>query len=135
MNSTSPACSTIPARPQKTIFVVDDNDMVRRTITQILESDGNEVFSSESPQRALHQITSWTKAPDLMICDICMPVISGFDLYRQIEQRFPRQPVLFITGYPDGHSAMCHDLLNEHNLLRKPFRVAELLQRVHKLIA
>lgn len=135
MNSFKKPCSTIPEKLNKTVLVVDDNEMIRQMIARILENEGMEVISLSSPQSVLKQSRSWERAPDLMICDICMPELSGVELYQHIEQRFPEQPVLFITGYPDGHSQICHEILNDKNLLRKPFRVAELLQRVNMIIA
>jgi len=109
--------------------------MIRQMIVQILESEGIDAISASCSKTALKLFDTLTIPPDLMICDICMPIMSGVELYQHVEKQFPQQPVLFITGYPDSHTELCHDILTNENLLRKPFRVAELIQRVQQIIA
>ena len=114
----------------RTVFVVDDNKLVRQMVCSILERQGFKVVHADGPNSALKLVGSFENPPDLMICDICMPVMSGPELYRVIEQRFPQQPVLFITGYPGDYLGQDYTLVTEERLLRKPFRMAELVERV-----
>jgi len=114
----------------RTVFVVDDNALVRQVVCTILENNGFQVVHADGPTSALKLLEQFKAAPDLMICDICMPVMSGPELYQFVEQRFPAQPVLFITGYPDEYLERSHTIVTEERLLRKPFRYAELVERV-----
>ena len=114
----------------RTVFVVDDNTLVRRLVCTILESEGLLVVDADGPVRALEMMERFESPPDLMICDISMPVMSGPELYQLVEQRFPAQPVLFISGYPGEHLERCPEIVTEERLLRKPFSWAELMERV-----
>ena len=114
----------------RTVFVVDDNTLVRRLVCTILESEGLLVVDADGPVRALEMMERFESPPDLMICDISMPVMSGPELYQLVEQRFPAQPVLFISGYPGEHLERCPEIVTEERLLRKPFSCAELMERV-----
>ena len=114
----------------RSVFVIDDNEMVRQMVCSILEQQGFRVIHADGPATALKLVDHFESPPDLMICDICMPVMSGPELYRVIEQRFPQQPVLFITGYPDEYLEQNCTFVTEERLLRKPFRMAELVERV-----
>ena len=118
----------------RTVFVVDDNTLVRQMVCTILENNGFQVVHADGPASALKLLEQFKTAPDLMICDICMPVMSGPELYQVIEQRFPAQPVLFITGYPDEYLEQNCTLVTEESLLRKPFRCAELVERVGMML-
>lgn len=118
----------------RTVFVVDDNTLVRQIVCTVLENNGLQVVHADGPISALKLVEQFKAAPDLMICDICMPVMSGPELYRLVEQRFPAQPVLFITGYPGEYLERSGTVVTEERLLRKPFRSAELLERVEMMM-
>jgi len=118
----------------RTVFVVDDNTLVRQMICTILERQGFRVVHADGPTSALKLVDHFESPPDLIICDICMPIMSGPELYRVIEQRFPAQLVLFITGYPDEYLERCCTIVTEESLLRKPFRCAELVERVGMML-
>ncbi|MBW4055911.1 MAG: response regulator [Proteobacteria bacterium] len=118
----------------RTVFVVDDNTVVRQMVCTVLENNGLQVVHADGPISALKLVEQLKTAPELMICDICMPVMSGPELYRLVEQRFPAQPVLFITGYPGEYLGRSGTVVTEERLLRKPFRVAELVERVEMML-
>lgn len=120
--------------PGRTVFVVDDNDLVREMVCFILESEGLQVVHADGPVRALELMERFEVPPDLMICDIRMPVMTGPELYQMVEQRFPEQPVLFITAYPDEYLEQGSTVVTEQRLLRKPFGSAELVERVGLLL-
>lgn len=118
----------------RTVFVVDDNAMVRTMVCAILKSEGLHVVDADGPARALELMEHFKTPPDLMVCDICMPSMSGPELYQLVEQRFPAQPVLFITGYPGEHLKQGGTAITEEQLLRKPFRSSELVARVGQML-
>jgi CheY-like chemotaxis protein len=118
----------------RTIFVVDDNKPVRKLVRTMLESEGLLVVDADGPASALELLDKFETAPDLMICDISMPVMSGPELYQVVEKRFPAQPVLFITAYLNEHLERGGTIVTEERLLRKPFRVSELVDRVGRML-
>lgn len=118
----------------RTVFVVDDNALVLKMVCTLLESEGLQVVDANGPARALELMEQFERPPDLMICDISMPMMSGPELYQLVEQRFSAQPVLFISAYPDEHLERDCTIVTEERLLRKPFRCAELVERVGRML-
>jgi len=116
------------------VFVVDDNIQVREMVCFVLECEGMQVLRADGPTKALELVERFVNPPDLMICDISMPVMSGPDLYRLVERRFPAQPVLFISAYPDEYLMSDCSVVTERCLLRKPFGCSELLERVGQML-
>ena len=121
-------------QPVRTVLVVDDNTLVREMVCTVLKDEGIRVIDADGPTRALELAALFDVPPDLLICDISMPVMNGAELYRLIEQRFPEQPVLFITANPDEHLRCADTVVTEGCLLRKPFRCAELVERVERML-
>jgi CheY-like chemotaxis protein len=117
----------------RTVFVVDDNELVREMVCCILECKGMQVLQADGPAKALELLKCFAIPPDLMIFDICMPIMSGPELYQLVEQRFPAQPVLFISAYPDDYLKNGCEVVTENRLLRKPFGSSELVERVEQI--
>jgi len=116
------------------VFVVDDNVQVREMVCFVLECEGMQVLRADGPTKALELVERFSTPPDLMICDISMPVMSGPDLYQLVERRFPAQPVLFISAHPDEYLRSDYSVVTERCLLRKPFGSSELLERVGQML-
>ncbi|MBC7963873.1 MAG: response regulator [Steroidobacteraceae bacterium] len=134
MNHVQTVCPPDLGGHNRTVFVVDDNSLVRELVCTVLESAGLLFVDADGPARALELMELFESPPDLMICDICMPIMSGPELYRLVELRFPGQPVLFITGYPNDHLEQGGTIVTEERLLRKPFGCAELIERVGRML-
>jgi two-component system, cell cycle sensor histidine kinase and response regulator CckA len=134
MSMVQTAQSQYSGRHGRTVFVVDDNTLVRKLVCTILESEGLKVVDADGPASALELVERFETPPDLMICDISMPIMSGPELYQLVEQRFPAQPVLFISAYPDEHLERGCTIVTEERLLRKPFKYAELVERVRQML-
>jgi len=118
----------------RNVFVVDDNVLVREMVSFVLECEGMQVLQADGPAKALELVERFVNPPALMICDISMPVMSGPELYRLVEQRFPVQPVLFISAYPDEFLMIDCSVVTERCLLRKPFGCSDLLERVGEML-
>jgi CheY-like chemotaxis protein len=82
------------------ILVVDDDPMVRETSGLVLMKQGYEVRTSEDGFSALIKLR--TALPDLIISDLRMPNMSGFELLSVVRRRFPQIPVIAISGEFDA---------------------------------
>ena len=81
------------------ILVVDDVDTIARVYARFLERQGYEVQIAFNGEEAL---TVWEKfQPDLIISDIRMPKMSGFELANKIRKKKPDQKIVLMTGYAD----------------------------------
>ncbi len=114
------------------ILVVDDEDMVRTAIVAILEGMGYEIDEAEDGAQGFERAT--TTRPDLIICDVNMPRMDGFELLRklQADPAVAAVPFLFLTGYSD-HDHFRHGMtLGADDYLFKPITRDDLIAAVEK---
>jgi CheY-like chemotaxis protein len=90
----------------KSVLVVDDKDCIRTSMSLVLESLGYSVRSAEDGRSALREIRS--QNPDILLSDLTMPGMSGFELLIIVRQSFPAIQVIATSGsfssneVPDG---------------------------------
>jgi len=130
-----PAASAAPAAEtvSGTVMVVDDEDSVRTVIVRTLERAGYQVLSAADPQAALRLNERHPQRIDLLIVDVVLPGISGFDLAERVRARRPDTPLLFISGLSDESVG---ERLRESGaaILNKPFSREALLRRVRETL-
>ena len=128
-SSANPSGSVIPQGMAHVLLCDDDND-VRRFLSELLKSDGYMVREASTPEGAL-RILEDGAAVDLLIVDYAMPEINGMEIIRQAWRKRPSLRTLLITG---DAGAVGVDAAGAP-LLRKPFRPAEFSQTVATLLA
>jgi DNA-binding NtrC family response regulator len=130
--SASPAWSERGARR---VLVVDDEQPVRRLIARILEAEGFEVLTAGSGRHGMHCLLEYATTLSLVVTDLVMPEISGYDLAEFARRHWPRLPFLFISGFP-GEIRRVESLRTRgpFRFLEKPFGPAELLAKVHETL-
>ena len=121
-----------PARVDR-ILVVDDTPDNCLLIQAILQDEGYEVELSESGKDALAKIDR--SPPDLVLLDVMMPGMDGFEVTRRIRQNtaLPFTPILLTTAYDQPSVAQGLDL-GADDFIRKPVHFDELLARVRALL-
>ena len=139
--ATAPSMKTpMTAQPVRTvsgditILLVEDNDMVREMVQEMLKGFGFGVISTTDPQRALELFTCGAVRIDLLVSDIVMPVMNGPQLYEQLVVQCPSLKVVFISGYPINPSLRGGTLDDEVNYLQKPFTAEALLERINMVL-
>lgn len=115
------------------ILVVDDIPDNSFLLKVLLEEEGYQVEVADSGQAALAKIAE--EPPDLVLLDVMMPDMSGFEVTRQIRQnsRLPFIPILLITAYDQPKAAEGFEV-GADGFLRKPIESEELLDRVHSIL-
>jgi putative two-component system response regulator len=123
-----PAQEPTPAR----ILVIDDDAVVRRIVADMLERLGYEVVVAISPEEALATLDD--PGLRLVISDIVMPGLSGFELTEVVRLRRPSLPVLLITGA--GTEANLTEALasGAAGLIAKPFAMQDLHRHVEAVL-
>ena len=119
-------------RPEMTVLLVEDEPSVLETMQLALVDAGHHVVSARDGPEALAVLRSNTPI-DIMVSDVVLPHgLSGFDLGREARQLRSDIPVLLATGYSDVLREQVHH--GEFEILAKPFRQTELLQRMAKVM-
>ncbi len=118
-----------------TILVIDDQPDNRLLLQTILMKAGYRVLPAEDGQKALRVAT--TTPPDLILLDVKMPGMDGFDLCQLLKSRddLKAVPVIFITSLSDLMDNMRAFSLGGVDYIVKPFEPDEVLARVHNHIA
>ncbi len=91
----------VPPGGTERVLVVEDEELVRETVTTMLEDAGYTTMEAISGDQALDLLVQLEQPPDLVISDVVMPGMSGPELAVELAARFPGLPVLLMSGYPD----------------------------------
>lgn len=116
------------------ILIVDDNPAELHTLHYALEMAGYRVFSSRSGEKALDLARAYE--PALMLCDITMPNMTGFDVVRilKLDPRTKDIPVIFLTAREGGEDVARGFDVGADDYIKKPYNLIELLARIKRLI-
>ncbi len=118
----------------ETIMVVEDDEMVRTMIRQILTHHGYKVITAGSGPDCLEMLERNAPTFDLLLTDVIMPGMNGKELYEKLCERISPLKVLFISGY-DPNVIARHGVLDEHlHFLQKPFTPDHLCAMVRQAI-
>ena len=120
-----------PDRP--TIIITDDRRASRHMIRNILEPEGYKLLEAENGKEALELCQTFQ--PDLLLLDIIMPVMSGLEACRFLNESNDNFiPVLMFTAYDDGSEAEKSFQAGASDFINKPINPDELRHRVNRLL-
>jgi CheY-like chemotaxis protein len=115
-----------PSRQERVVLVVEDDPLVRAMAVRGLVEAGYDVLEADHGGAALEAIRSHAGRVDLVITDVGMPEMDGYELARQLREERPDLPVLYMSGYGDVDSV--------GPLLRKPFAPDVLVRKADEMI-
>lgn len=116
----------------KTLLLIDDDDVLRRILTHHLEEAGYRVIAHSRGGPALEMFT--TTEVDLVITDIQMPEMDGYELLKRLQAISPETPVIAITAFGSIDSAVQAMKLGAEDYITKPFNKEELLLNIRKAL-
>ena len=122
-------------RPSGRVLLVEDDDMFRGLVREVLARAGYEVVEARDPAEALTACGEGAGSVDLLVSDVVMPGGSGVELAAELRSRFPGLRVVLMSGYSD--EALASRDLGERaadDFLEKPFSLDELLRRVRQVV-
>jgi DNA-binding NtrC family response regulator len=118
------------------ILVVDDEAIVLDSCRRVLEADGFEVLLAPSLEEALKTIDGLTETgPLLLLIDVKMPVHDGMYLMKKVKDKWPRLPVIVMSGYPTAETIQTAEQLGAITFIAKPFTPDELLETLKSVLA
>jgi two-component system, cell cycle sensor histidine kinase and response regulator CckA len=119
---------------QRTVLVVDDEDVVRRLIARTLREGGYRVLQASHGAAAIGLLELQAQAVNLVICDLVMPILGGREVSDWMKEHCPELPLLFVSGYPRAYLEAHHLYDPTVPMLRKPFLPSKLLETVEELV-
>jgi signal transduction histidine kinase/ActR/RegA family two-component response regulator len=119
------------------VLLVDDERLVRETLTESLQDAGYDVLVAEGGTRALGLLAAAGVEVDILVTDLSMPGMDGLGLIRAAQEGHPGLPAVLLTGYAKDSTtlAMGGAITGSFSLLRKPIRIHELDDRIRALLA
>jgi putative two-component system response regulator len=116
---------------EETVLVVEDNDMLREGLDEILSSEGFSVVCASNGQEALELMK--TISPDIIVSDVAMPVIDGYEFFHAVRERqeWVTIPFIFLTARSEPDDLLTGRDLGVDDYLTKPISRQELVTTIH----
>jgi two-component system cell cycle sensor histidine kinase/response regulator CckA len=116
-------------------MLVEDEEAVRAFSARALEKKGYEVVQANSGIEGLKVFNEQADSVDLIISDIIMPELGGFELIEKIQETNPDIRVIFISGYAEEQFADKFDTYSGNiTFLPKPYTLQELIDKVRDML-
>ncbi|QRG78525.1 two-component system response regulator CreB [Citrobacter sp. R56] len=117
---------------QERVWLVEDEQGIADTLIYMLQQEGFTVEAFERGFPVLEQARS--RLPDVVILDVGLPDISGFELCRKLLERHPALPILFLTARSDEVDRLLGLEIGADDYVAKPFSPREVCARVRTLL-
>ncbi len=114
------------------ILVVDDEDALRTVLSSELEGEGYQVGSAADGEEAIKILG--TQVFDLILLDIKMPKVDGFEVLKFVKQTQPKTKVIMLTGFADLKNAIESKKLGAEDFVSKPYDLVDLLTTVERVL-
>ncbi len=114
------------------ILIVEDDAHIRLGLEEVLKSDGFSVVSCARGDQALEAVQQ--HRPDLLVLDVMLPGLSGYEVCKQLRSRKVATPILMLTAKGQEIDKVVGLELGADDYVTKPFGVRELLARIHALL-
>jgi CheY-like chemotaxis protein len=118
----------------KRILVVDDHEQIRESISEILEIQGYEVKTAINGKDAMDQIGGFQ--PDLIVTDILMPDMDGYELMMKkwTDQQIYEVPIIVVSAMVSKYDIAAGKALGAKKYITKPFKAQELIEAVTEFV-
>ncbi len=118
-----------------TILLIDDEEMILKVATQLLEALGYKVLTAKGGQAGLRAYQELKEQVDLVLLDMIMPDMGGGEVFERLREMNPGVRVLLSSGYALNGQAMQIMEKGCRGFIQKPFSLAELSQKIHAALA
>jgi DNA-binding response OmpR family regulator len=110
------------------ILIIEDEAVIRKAIRMACEKEGYEVVEAENGSEGLYLAES--SRPDLILLDVMLPDISGFDVCREVRKSGSAVPIIILSAKTDEIDIVVGLEIGTDDYITKPFRARELLARI-----
>ena len=117
------------------VLIADDEASMRALVARAIAMDGHETVTAQDGAEALEILTRESGAFDLLLTDIQMPIMDGIALALSAARDFPGLTILLMTGYADQRERASNLNAIAHDVITKPFSVADIRTAVADALA
>jgi DNA-binding NtrC family response regulator len=118
---------------KSSILVVDDEDALRTVLSNELANEGYQVQNASDGDEAVNELTK--SAYDLILLDIKMPRMNGFEVLKYVKEHHPKSKVVMLTGFADLKNAIESKKLGADDFVSKPYDLVDLLTTIERVLA
>jgi DNA-binding NtrC family response regulator len=115
------------------ILVVDDEDALRMVLSSELSSSGYDVATASDGDEAITVIQN--KKFDLVLLDIKMPKVDGFEVLKFVKKNYPSMKVIMLTGFADLKNAIESKKHGAEDFVSKPYDLVDLLTTIERVLS
>jgi signal transduction histidine kinase len=116
----------------QTVLIVDDERVIREGCRRLLEPEGFKILTAENGRDALDLLP--VENPDLILCDLVMPVMGAFEVLEEVKVHYPDLPMIIITGHGTVANAVEAMQKGAFDFVTKPFRADHLTLLVKRAL-
>jgi two-component system cell cycle response regulator CpdR len=117
------------------VLIADDEDSMRSLVARAIAMDGHDTVTAQDGAEALDILTRENGAFDLLLTDIQMPIMDGIALALSVARDFPNLTILLMTGFADQRERASNLNAIAHDVITKPFSVADIRTAVADALA
>lgn len=114
------------------VLVVDDEEALRSVLSNELINEGYDVQTASDGDVAMTELDKTTF--DLVLLDIKMPRVSGFEVLKHIKEQAGRTKVVMLTGFADLKNAIESKKLGADDFVSKPYDLVDLLTTIERVL-
>jgi DNA-binding response OmpR family regulator len=132
----APQRTGVAAAERTCVMIVDDDPEILSLVASALEVAGHDVVVAENGMKAAELLGAASRPPDVLICDVMMPVVDGFTLARFVkkDKALRSVPIIFLSARTRPADIVNGIALGARHYVQKPFRIAELVDKVARTI-
>jgi CheY-like chemotaxis protein len=119
---------------KRTILLVEDEEMVRRLMCEVLERQGYTVLSCSTPKEGIELSQLHRGEIDLLLTDVVMPGMNGCDMANRILEIIPELRVVFMSGYTEHALSRDGEVDAQVEYLQKPFTLQTLTRKLARVL-
>ena len=118
---------------RRIVLVVEDDESIRSVITDVLEERGFRVLEAGNGAEALESVGK--QRPDVMVLDLLMPVMHGWDFMETYAERTGGEPIPIVVVSVNPALPRSFNRFGVHSVIPKPFDVDDLLDSVERAVS
>jgi two-component system, cell cycle sensor histidine kinase and response regulator CckA len=131
-----PATEGLARLPQGvTVLIVEDEDMLRSALSIMLRQAGVEVFEAADGSSAIEILRAHGGKVDVMLLDLTLPGASSQEIVAEASKGRPDIKVMFTSAYSREMVAKAIDVVQIHDFIEKPFRVADFMKKLRNILS